>query len=79
MSNTVIITSNHHSDANAYHTTVCRQVWNIERKDYVDEAEAKRRGYEECTYCSGDYETSNGDNSVYKRAVEIGKRRAGAD
>lgn len=55
----------------SYHTDICRAVWLIDEKRYLSEAEAQRRGYEECVYCAGEYETSNGDHSVYHRLQEL--------
>lgn len=80
MTDTVIITANSHSNNDTYHTDVCRKVWQITRREYISESDARQRGYEECTYCAGEYETSNGDDGHYQALVrEAEKRRAGAD
>jgi len=77
MNDHVIITGNSHSENSTYHTTVCRKVWQITRKQYVDESEAQARGLSECAYCAGEFETTTGSKALHNQLLERG--RAGAD
>lgn len=79
MNDTVIITGNCHSCNETYHTTVCRKVWQISRKQYIPEAEAQKRGLSECAYCAGEFETTSGSGALHRKLKAIGKERAGAD
>jgi hypothetical protein len=79
MNDNVIITGNSHSENSTYHTTVCRKVWQISRKQYVTETDAEARGYEECAYCTGDFEVQSGSKALYYQLEQRGKRRAEAD
>jgi len=65
----VITSWNRHSDGNHYHTTVCRNVWNIGRKRYIPKDTAEAWGLELCAYCADDYEINNGDRSHYEAAL----------
>jgi len=73
MNDNVIIASSWKSDNRKYHTTNCRQVSNIISKKYVSKDTAEGMGWEECAYCSGDFEPSSGDNSIYQAAKAYGE------
>jgi hypothetical protein len=51
--NNVIITVGKHTDKTCYHTDICFQARGLNTKRYITEAEAKRRDYDECSYCQG--------------------------
>jgi len=76
----VIASWNMHSDGKHYHTTVCRNVWQIQDKRYIDRETAERWGLDECRYCADDYEKDNGTREHYEALVRAAKRRqAGGD
>lgn len=56
-----------------YHTDICRKVWEISDKKYLPKSEADKMRIEECAYCSGEYTQKNGNQSLYRKAVEYGK------
>lgn len=78
--NSNVITSwNRHSDGKHYHTTVCRNVWQIQQKRYVTEAKAESWGLTECAFCRDDVDPTNGDRSIYEAALEAGRNATEGD
>jgi hypothetical protein len=69
----VIIASSWKSDSRKYHTTRCRQVSNINSKRYVSRETAEQMGWDECAYCSGEFEANSSENTLYKAAVAYGQ------
>jgi len=63
MNDNVIVSMGAHSDNNTYHTTDCVSVWQLNGKRYIPEEEAKRRGYEKCTYCAGEFNPRHEEES----------------
>jgi hypothetical protein len=49
----------------------------------TDGSRPLRRGekeeYDECDYCSGEYEPTSGSMETYNKAVKIGKKQSGGD
>jgi len=75
----VIISAYTQGDVSTYHTTTCRKVWQIEDKRYISEARAKRIGYRECKYCTGEFEPKNGSHELYNKLKEMDAGELNAD
>lgn len=68
MTETVIIGIGRHAKRSAYHTTACNVVMGLDNKGYVPREEAERRGMTHCQYCSGEFDSTHGNqNTLYHK------------
>lgn len=74
MSETVKITASSKTTTEVYHTEDCRKVKETKELKQIDRDVAEAR-YDECQYCSGEYDNSPGeqDRHLYRKLREMGK------
>jgi len=66
---TVIIKRSDAGTSRKYHTDICRVVNQIQDKQYWSKDKAEAWGYEECTYCAGEFENGSGNGRQTRREL----------